>query len=225
MQVLFQFKSIIWLISSISLKHFKYDVKHFLTKKQWQSTIVYLLISTMTTFMLAWNWKLICAILIGIILMIFIQKAQNKSFQNIVLNWYKFLNSPKGKLALAVVSGCFGIMGSYITLSALPNIGNYWLASELIFQDLGIFIILIILVPQLFDLLEKKQNIQYKELISQLSELNPLKRLIAVQDVSQLLEKKQLNINQEKEVLEYFKFMLNQEQEIVILQNILKNLF
>ena len=189
MQVLFQFKSIIWLISSISLKHFKYDVKHFLTKKQWQSTIVYLLISTMTTFMLAWNWKLICAILIGIILMIFIQKAQNKSFQNIVLNWYKFLNSPKGKLAL-------------------PNIGNYWLASELIFQDLGIFIILIILVPQLFDLLEKKQNIQYKELISQLSELNPLKRLIAVQDVSQLLEKKQLNINQEKEVLEYFKFML-----------------
>jgi len=135
------------------------------------------------------------------------------------------LNSPKGKLALAVVSGCFGIMGSYITLSALPNIGNYWLASELIFQDLGIFIILIILVPQLFDLLEKKQNIQYKELISQLSELNPLKRLIAVQDVSQLLEKKQLNINQEKEVLEYFKFMLNQEQEIVIRQNILKNLF
>ena len=70
MQVLFQFKSIIWLISSISLKHFKYDVKHFLTKKQWQSTIVYLLISTMTTFMLAWNWKLICAILIGIILML-----------------------------------------------------------------------------------------------------------------------------------------------------------
>ena len=78
---------------------------------------------------------------------------------------------------------------------------------------------------QLNHVLEKKQNKQYKELKSQLSELNPLKRLIAVQDVSQLLEKKQLNINQEKEVLEYFKFMLNQEQEIVIRQNILKNLF
>ena len=85
MQVLFQFKSIIRLISIISLKHFKYDVKHFLTKKQWQSVIVYSLVSTIITFMLAWNWELICATLIGISLMIFIQKAQNKNFQNIVL--------------------------------------------------------------------------------------------------------------------------------------------
>ena len=224
MQVLFQFKSIIWFISSISLKHFKYDVKHFLTKKQWQSIIVYLLLSIVITFMLAWDWKLICATLIGINLMIFIQKAQNKNFQNIVLNWYKFFNSPKGKLTLAIIVGCFGILESYITLSVLSDIENHWLASELIFQNLGVFIILTILILQIFDSSEKKQNNQYKELVSELTEVNPLKRLIAVHNISHLLKKKQLNVNQEEEILEYFKVILNQEKEMVIRQNILKSL-
>ena len=174
--------------------------------------------------MLAWDWKLICATLIGINLMIFIQKAQNKNFQNIVLNWYKFFNSPKGKLTLAAIGGCLGILGSYITLSMLSSIKNRWLASELIFQNIGICTILAILFLQLFGLSEKKQNTEYKRLVSQLTETNPLKRLIAVQNISYLLKRKQLTTSQEEEILEYFGIILNQEEEIIIRQNILKSL-
>ena len=174
--------------------------------------------------MLAWNWELICATLIGISLMIFIQKAQNKNFQNIVLNWYIFFNSPKGKLTLAIMGGCLGILGSYTTLSMLSSIKNRWLASELIFQNIGVCTILAILFSQLFGLSEKKQNTEFKRLVSQLTEVNPLKRLIAVQNISCLLKKKQLTASQEKEVLEYFAIILNQEEEIIIRQNILKSL-
>lgn len=174
--------------------------------------------------MLAWNWELICATLIGISLMIFIQKAQNKNFQNIVLNSYTFFNSPKGKLTLAAIGGCLGILGSYITLSMLSSIKNRWLASELIFQNIGICTILAILFLQLFGLSEKKQNTEYKRLVSQLTETNPLKRLIAVQNISYLLKRKQLTTSQEEEILEYFGIILNQEEEIIIRQNILKSL-
>jgi hypothetical protein len=222
MQVSFRSKPIVNVFADVSLIQLKYSVTHFLTQKQRRKMTIWLLGSTGATVMLAWDPKLICATLTGIGLMGLVYRLQTGNWQRRWLYWHEFFNSSPGKLAIAVSSGSFGVISSYIALSIWSNAENRWLATGLILQGFGTFLILGLLSWQLFDSPRKKQENQYQEWVSQLTDVNTLKRLIAVENLSNLIEKKQLTPIQAKQLRGYFRLMLNQETEIIVRQAVLQ---
>ncbi|MGB5592801.1 MAG: hypothetical protein WBM62_02040 [Crocosphaera sp.] len=222
MQVSFRSKPLVHLFSDVSLTRLKYSVPYFLPQKQRLKMAVWVLGSTGTTLMLAWDPKLVCATLTGIGLMGLVYRFQTVNWQRRWLYWREFVNSSQGKLAIAVSSGSLGIISSYIALSIWSNAENRWLATGLILQGFGTFLILGLLSWQLFDSPRKKQDAQYQEWVSQLTDVNVLKRLIAVENLSNLIEKKQLTPIQAKQLRGYFRLMLNQETEIIVRQAVLQ---
>lgn len=222
MQVSLRSKPIIHLFSSVSWTRLKDNLTCFLTQKQQRKMVIWLLGSTGTTLMLGWNWQLVCATLIGISFMRLIHSVQTGYWQPRWLHWRKFFESSQGKLAIAVFGGGFAVMSSYIALVVWSNAENRWLATGLILQGFGTFLILGLLVWQLLDRPRKKQTNQYQEWIAQLSDDNALKRLFAVQNLSYLLEKKQLTTTQIQQLSGYFHLMLKQETEIMVSQVVLQ---
>ncbi len=194
----------------------------FLTRKQHRKMMIWLLGSTGTTLMLGWNWQLVCATLVGISFMGLIHTFQTGYWQHRWLQWSRFFEGSQGKLAIAVSGGVFAVMSSYIALVVWSNAQNRWLATGLILQGFGTFLILGLLTWQLLERSRNKQANQYQEWISQLTESNSLKRLIAVQSLSNLLAKKQLTKTENKQLLGYFYVMLNQETDMIIRQALLE---
>ncbi|MDJ0729732.1 MAG: hypothetical protein QNJ33_07030 [Crocosphaera sp.] len=172
--------------------------------------------------MLAWDPKLVGATLIGIGLMGLVYWVQTTKWRSRWLYFYEFSQSFQGKLAIAVVSGGFGAISSYIALYIWSHAQNRWLATGLILQGLGTFLTLGLLSWQLFDTPRKKQENQYQEWVSHLTDTKELKRLIAVENLSNLIEKKQLTPIQTKQLRGYFRLMLNQETEIMVRQAVLE---
>ncbi len=225
MQVSLRSKPIFDLLSSLYLSGLRYKVIKvipLLLRKQPRKILLWSSGSMGTTLMLAWNPKLVGATLIGIGLMRFVYWGQTTNWQSRWLYWYQFFNSSQGKLAIAVVAGGLGTISSYMALYIWSNAENQWLATGLILQGFGTFLILGLLGWQMFDLPRKKQGNQYQEWVSQLSDVNDLKRLMAVENLSDLLQQKKLTPTQNQQLSNYFHLMLNQEKNTIIRQAILK---
>ncbi|MGK7884282.1 MAG: hypothetical protein AB4057_06575 [Crocosphaera sp.] len=209
-------------LSNFSWSQLRYGVKYVLKHKQRRKLLLCLSGSMGTTLMLDWDPKLVGATLTGMGLMGVIYWVQTGKWQSRWICFYEFSQTLPGKLAIAVIGGGFGAISSYIALDIWSNAQNRWLATGLILQGLGTFVTLGLLSWQLLSIPRKKQENQYQEWVSQLTDVNVLKRLIAVENLSNLIENKQLTPIQVKQIRAYFRLMLNQETEIMVSQAVLQ---
>ena len=209
-------------LSNFSWSQLRYGIKYVLKHKQRRKLLLCLSGSMGTTLMLAWDPKLVGATLSGMGLMGVIYWVQTGKWQSRWVYFYEFSQTLPGKLAIAVISGGFGAISSYIALDIWSNAQNRWLATGLILQGFGTFVTLGLLSGQLLSIPRKKQENQYQEWVSQLTDVNVLKRLIAVENLSNLIENKQLNPIQVKQIRGYFRLMLNQETEMMVSQAVLQ---
>ena len=222
MQVSLRSQPLFEQLSNLSWSQLRYGIRYVLNHKKRRKLLLCLSGSMGTTLMLAWDPKLVAATLTGMGLMGVVCWVQTDKFQSYWLYCYDFSQTFQGKLAIAVISGGFGAIGSYIALDIWSNAQNRWLATGLILQGLGTFVTLGLLSWQLFNIPRKKQENQYQEWVSQLTDVNVLKRLIAVENLFNLIEKKQLTPIQAKQIRGYFRLMLNQETEVIVSQVVLQ---
>ncbi|MDJ0843322.1 hypothetical protein [Crocosphaera sp.] len=222
MQVSLRSRPIFDLLSSVSLRRLQYLMTYWLRHKQGRKMVVWLSGSLGTTLMLEWNPKLVGATLTGMGLMGLVYWGQTTNWQSRWLACCQFLQSCQGKLAIAVMSGGFGAISSYMALYIWSNAENRWLATGLILQGFATVLTLGLLSWQLFNLPRKKRQDQYQEWVLQLTDTHELKRLIAVESLSHLLEEQQLTATQIQQLSGYFRLMLTQEKSTVIRQAILK---
>ncbi|MEA5534295.1 hypothetical protein [Crocosphaera sp. XPORK-15E] len=222
MQVSFRSKQLPHLFSDSSLTRLKSGVINVLTQKRLYKIGRWLLGSTGATLMLAWNGKLVLATTTGLGLMVLVYQMQGWNWQR---RWHygrEFLKSSQGKLAVAVGSGVLAVMGSYIAISLWVEAENHWLATGLILQGLGTLSTLGLLAWQIFHVQIKTQENQYYQWISALTDADTLKRLIAVRNLGNMLEKQQLSPSHTQQLWEYFRLMLTTEKETVVRQAVLQ---
>ncbi|MGK7953934.1 MAG: hypothetical protein AB4063_01490 [Crocosphaera sp.] len=222
MQVSLPSKPIFNRLPHLSWSQLKYSVSYLLKHKRPRKMGLWLSGSMGATLMLAWDPKLVVATLVGMGLMGAVYWGQTAKWQSRWRYVYEFSQSFQGKLAIAVISGGLGTIGSYIALYIWSHAQNRWLATGLILQGLGTFLTLGLLSWQLFDKPRTKQENQYQEWVSQLTDSNELKRLIAVENLVHLLEEKRLNSTQIKQLFGYFRLMLKQENNTMICQAMLR---
>ncbi len=222
MQVSLRSKPFFDRLSNLSWSQVRYGVSYLLQHKKRRKMLLLLSASMGTTLMLAWDSKLVGATLMGMGLMGVVYWVQTGKWQGRWLYFYEFSQSFQGKLAIAVISGGFGAISSYIAFYIWSNAQNRWLATGLIVQGLGTFLTLGLLSWQLFSIPRKKQENQYQEWVLQLTNDNALKRLLAVQNLYYLLEKKQLTTTQIQQLQRYFALMLHHEEERIICEVVLE---
>lgn len=195
-----------------------------LSQKRWRRRVLWLMGSTSLTLMVTWDWKLVLATTTGVGLMVLVYQIQGENWQRRWLYYREFIRGFSGKLILAVSSGGLGAIVSYIAVSIWANAENCWLATEVILQGIGILFSLGILLWQIVQVKEKSDENQFNRWASDLTSTDPLKRLIAVKNMVNLLEKQRFNNHYHQQLGDYFQLMLTQETESLVRRVILEGL-
>ncbi|WP_413175612.1 armadillo-type fold-containing protein [Anabaena azotica] len=179
---------------------------------------------TIVVTMLFWNWKLLLALAVGILVMLVAYSIPKWNWQLSWLEIRRFLNSANSRLALAVTSGGIATVISYIAAEIWVDSPSHWLAVATIVQGVGTLLTLVLLVWQIFSLQGNREEEYFEQLLNNLTETDSLKRLIAVRQLAKFSTRKQVNPSVQKEVVECLGLLLSREEEAVIREAALNSL-
>ncbi|MEH2283419.1 MAG: armadillo-type fold-containing protein [Nostoc sp.] len=179
---------------------------------------------TIVIAMLLWNWKLLLALLIGIGVMVLVYSMQEWDWQ---LRWSKirkFLNSSNRRLALAVISGGLATVSTYMAAAIWVDSQSPWIAAGAIVQGVGTLLTLILLGWQIVNFYENREEDHLDQLLVNLTEKDPLKRLIALRQLTKFISRKRVDSSVEQDVVECLQLLLSREEEVVVREAAFKSL-
>ncbi|BAY26663.1 hypothetical protein NIES2100_64790 [Calothrix sp. NIES-2100] len=166
--------------------------------------------------MLLWNWKLLLALLIGIGVMLSVYLMQKWDWQKRWSQMQEFVNPPNRQLILAVSSGGIATFTTYIAATIWFDSNSPWIAAGVILQGLGTVLTLILLVCQIVNFYGIRQEDYLDRLLDNLTQADPLKRLIAVRQLTKLIARKRVDAGLQQNVIECLQLLLTKEEEAVI---------
>ena len=171
--------------------------------------------------LLVWNWQLLLATFAGIGLMLSVYFLQDYNWRRCFASWQRFLSGSNRQLTVAVGSGGMAALGTYLAASIWVNAENRWLAVGTIVQGFATIITLILVLWQSIICKSKPEEAKLEQLLSELTDVKPLKRLVAVHKLSRLLENSRLSKSYRQQLLACFRLMLSGETEPTIREAIL----
>lgn len=181
----------------------------------------WLMILTSIVAMFLWNWKLLLATSAGVLVMLLVYLMQECDWQIYWSSLRQFFLGSNKQLTIAVVSGGMATLGSYMTLSILVDGDSSWIAASGILQGLGTLTILILLVGQIISNQGSRDETKLEQLLRELTHADPLKRLLAVRQLTSWGVNHRLHLSEKKQVSDCFCLMLSQETETIIRDAIL----
>ncbi len=179
---------------------------------------------TIIIAMLLWNWKLLLALLIGIGVMVLVYSMQEWDWQ---LRWSKirnFLNSSNRRLVLAVISGGIATVSTYMAAAIWVDSQSHWIAAGAIAQGVGTLLTLILLVWQIVNFYENREEDHLDRLLMNLTEKDPLKRLIALGQLSKFISRKRVDSSVQQDIVQCLQLLLSREEEVVVREAAFKSL-
>ena len=183
-------------------------------------------LSCLSVIALLWcyNWKLFLATSVGIGSMSMYYLWSNSHWQRYCQKWQKFLSGLNRQFIFAVSSGAVGSFCTYLAASVWADAENQWLATGAILQGFASLTTLSVL---LWSLGSKKNNtaeIKFDNLLADLSHEEPLKRLIAVRQLTRQAIANKLTPDCYSQLEEYFYLMLSEPQKPIIKNALLESL-
>ena len=176
------------------------------------------------TLMFSWDWKLVVATGVGIGGMGLVYLASGKNWQQYWFLWQPFLKGSQGKLTLAVGSGAIASLSTYLAAAIWTESDNRWLATGTVLEGMGTLFTLTLLGWHIIGQQNQESDTQLEKYLHQLTEPDPIKRLIAVRQLIKFQETKTLPKRDRHQIEEYFQLLLQQESEKLIRQAILEHL-
>ncbi len=174
--------------------------------------------------MLFWNWKLLLATSAGIFLMLLVYAMQGWNWQVYWSNWRWFFTGSNRQLTVAVGSGGLAALSTYLAASIWVDSENRWIAVGTILQGFGTLLTLILLLWQAIADRPNRDEAKFEQLLKDLADAAPLKRLIAVRQLAHLVSHSRLSNGYRHQLVEYFRLMLSVEQEPAIRDAVLESL-
>ncbi|MEA5513993.1 armadillo-type fold-containing protein [Nodularia sp. UHCC 0506] len=171
---------------------------------------------TIIVAMLLWNWKLLLALLVGVGVMLLVYSMQKWDWQLRLSQMWKFLNSPNCRLALAVGSGGIATVSTYMAAAIWVDAKSSWIAAGAIVQGLGTLLTLILLLWQIVSFHGNQEQNRIDQLLVNLTDSDPLKRLIAIRQLTKIISSKGVDSQVQAEIIQCLRLLLHQEPEAVI---------
>ena len=171
-----------------------------------------------------WNWKLLLATVVGIGLMLVVYLTHSRHWQQYWRICKGLFTGYNRKLALAVTSGGIGAFITYMIASIWADTENRWLATGSILQGLGTLVTLFLLGWHFWDEKNQKPEARFNELSQDLTDPDPLKRLMAIRQLTLLVSDMKLSQKYYGWLIEYYRMMLSQPQENLVREALLDGL-
>lgn len=184
--------------------------------KRFRSPSAWLLSLSIVVAMLLWNWKLLLATSVGIFVMSLVYLMQDWNWQVHLSKLRRLISGSNRQLTLAVGSGGIAAISTYMTAIVWVESDSPWMAAGAILQGLGTLATLILLVWQIASRQSQGQEAEINKILGNLTAVEPLKRLIAVRQLSAIAANKSLDIANGRVITDYFRVMLSQEEEPII---------
>ena len=189
----------------------------FSSEQLWGAVIVVAL--------LIWNWQLVLALAVGAVVLVSVYLAQQGQWKIPKIDWRWMWTGANRPLTLAIASGSIAAFSAYVTTGIWLEAEQSWLALGAILQGFGTLTVLLLLTWQTlnrqFETAGFREDQRLDHLLERLSDVDPLKRLIAVRQITQRLQAESwvepstfpLNSMPSAYVADYFRLMLNRETE------------
>jgi|GEM_PF-1027856 len=179
----------------------------FFSNKQTQRIVIYSLTGLLFVSMLLWNWQIVLATSTGIGIMALVYLLQTKEIS--WRFWQAFLSGSNLKLLIAVLSGGFAALSTYLAASVWTDSENRWLALGSILQGLGTLITLSLLSWYILGQNNRSCETKLENYLADLTHQDPLKRLIALH---YLANNKKVNYP----LTEHYRLMLTIEEHPLV---------
>jgi hypothetical protein len=186
--------------------------------------------------LLIWNWQLVAALAVGTtaIALVYIaqQKAQPDQLLIPSLDWQSLWQNPDRPLVVALATGVFATLSSYLSLQVLLG-SQSWLAIAILLQGFGTFAILGLLTWQTLGqsasqspspVSEQRPGDRAAMLLTDLTDADPLKRLLAVRQITQLCLAAVALPLTPTQLVECYRLLLNRETEASVCNALLEGL-
>lgn len=174
--------------------------------------------------LLIWDWKLLVSMGTGFVVLgvaYAMQQWNWGGFREAVRQW---ITSPNRPLAVAVASGGLAALGIYIGVALWMTVDNPWVATGAIVQGTATLIILAILLGQNLSGFLKLEERDLYEILTHLTDADPLKRLIAVRQILKSVKTRNIEKLDRQAISEAFRLMLQSETESIVLEAVLEGL-
>jgi hypothetical protein len=179
---------------------------------------------TIIVSLLIWNWQLFLALVVGISVMVLAYSMQKWNWSVFWSEIRRFLSKTNSHLAIAVVSGGIATVITYMTIAIWLDANSPWIATAAIIQGFGTLLTLIFMVCQIFSLQGNREEEYLQQLLNNLTEPDPVKRFIAVNQLTKFLNRQSIAISTQQDIFHCFRLLLNQEDELVIREAIFNSL-
>ncbi|MTJ15148.1 ABC transporter ATP-binding protein [Anabaena sp. UHCC 0187] len=171
---------------------------------------------TIIVAMLLWSWQLLLALIVGISIMVLTYSIQKWNWQLRWLEIRKLMSSTNSRLAYSVASGGIATVITYMASAIWVDSPSHWLAAGAIVQGMGTLLTLILLVWQIFSFQGNQEEDYLDQLLNNLTEKDPLKRLISMRQLHKLITRQRVDVTTEKDIIDCLQLLLSQEKEIII---------
>ncbi len=193
-------------------------------KRTWKSSTArrkhsyrrWLIFFAAMVLMLLWNWQLVIATAVGIGVMLGVYLLPGLDWQVYWAKWRRFCSGYNQKLTVAVASGGFMALLTYMVSAIWVNATNRWLATGAIIQGMATFLTLGLLGWQVFNRNNYTQATEIDLLVHDLTQTDSLKRLMAVRKLTKLIRNQKLPEQTTAEIADYFRILLSQEPKATI---------
>lgn len=176
-----------------------------------------------------WNWQLLLATSAGLLSTGLAYRIQAWNWQRLGTKLQQFLPRLNRQLVLVTGTGAVVTFSTYVALAWVDS-RSPWIALWALLQGLGTLAILGLLVWQIHRS-DHQTDVHFNQMVMDLTHHDPLKRLIAVHQLSQLAQAQfDRNCDRPRElklsyrIAEYFHLMLRRETEAVIQEALLDGL-
>jgi hypothetical protein len=219
----------LWHSSSVNRESLLQTLERFRGIGGWLTSL------TLGVALLLWNWQLVVATGLGLLAMVLIYWAQQSRWQLALLTWQRLWSRSNRQLTLAVTGGGIATFSTYMATTVWLRSDDPWLATGTIFQGLGTLAVLLLLLWQALRPRTTRQS-DYEQMLSSLVEPDPLKRLIAVRQVTHWASSNALEFTTpwagrsphrdttRSHLADCFRLMLSQETEPTIQTALLEGL-
>lgn len=187
---------------------------------RYRPSIAYFLGSGAVSVMWAWDWQLVLATGAGMGCLALICGTPPGQWQR----WRSRIAVLSGKLPLAVGLAGTASLGTYLMAAIWAESENRWLAIASIGQGLVSAAALALVVWQVTIARQQRGRDCYEQWLRELTAGEPIRRLMAVRQLSERAACQELNPNQFQQLIEYFTLILIQETEESVRQAIFESL-
>jgi hypothetical protein len=198
------------------------DLKH-VSWQRWSAPGGWLLFTGGTIGLLFWNGRLVVATGAGVAVMLLVYLMQDGNWKAPWADLRKFLQGWNRQFLLAVASGGAATFGTYLAASLWAEVGSPWIATGMLLQQAATMGAVGLLIWQMMGKQPDRPITRLNQILDDLTDADPLKRLIAVRRMSEVL-KKQPDRAQQRQLADYLRVMLSREEEPIVRDAVLEGL-